>query len=103
MSTPLENARPQTRLNMKARKLRNLSRRPPTPSKGRGPVQMACNLWAFGTASTSEIIDWAYVRQLLLAGLPRRQGFNRAVRRALKSIGAVRMGRARGARKSNRI
>src|SRR5262245_37768564 len=72
---------------------RNLSRGSPLAAKGNGRVQKACNL-AFiafdGPVTTSDAIEWAY---------PRAQGwrndFNRAVRRALVSIGAQRIGHAR--------
>jgi len=62
-----------------------------------GRLQKACRwaLWAHGgQCSTSTIIDWCYARQLLIGGEKRRNDFNRAVRRALESIGAKRVGRA---------
>src|SRR5262249_21318336 len=76
--------------------IHNLLRRPPTPSKGRGPVQQACKraLHALGTASTSDCIGFAYARRLLIGGERRRNGFNISVRRALLSAGAKRLGRA---------
>jgi hypothetical protein len=79
------------------RSLRNLSRRLPRPAWGRGRVQVACRraLLVHGTASTSDVIEWAYARQLLILGDRRRNDFNRAVRRALVAIGAVKMGRAK--------
>jgi len=65
-------------------------------AQGRGRVQRACRraLWALGTASTSDVIAWAYAQRLLIGGDPRRNDFNRAARRALATIGAVRVGRA---------
>jgi len=47
-----------------------------------------------GMASTSDVIAWAYARRLLIWGDPRRNDFNRAARRALVAIGAVKVGRA---------
>src|SRR5215831_17245444 len=75
---------------------RNLSRRLPKPAEGRGRVQRACRraLLVHGTASTSEVIEWAYAQRLLIWGDPRRNDFNRAARRALVAIGAVKVGRA---------
>jgi hypothetical protein len=83
-------------LPQKPRSRRNLSRRPPQPALGRGRIQVACRraLWTLGTVSTSDVIEWAYARQLLIGGDRRRNDFNRAVRRALVSIGAVKVGRA---------
>src|SRR5262249_37300046 len=80
----------------KAAALRNLSRRLPKPALGRGCVQRACRrvLWTYGECSTSQVIAWAYARQLLIGGERRRNGFNRAVRRSLAAIGAIRVGRA---------
>jgi hypothetical protein len=75
---------------------RNLSRRLPKPAECRGRVQRACRraLLVHGTASTSDVIAWAYARRLLIWGDPRRNDFNRAARRALVAIGAVKVGRA---------
>src|SRR5436190_11119818 len=52
---------------------RNLSRRLPKPAQGCGRVQRACRraLLVHGTASTSEVIAWAYAPQLLIGGDPR--------------------------------
>jgi hypothetical protein len=85
----------RTRLQITAQR-RNLSRRLPRPARGNGHVQKACRraLWALQTASTSTIIEWAYARELLIVGERRRKDFNLAVRRALESIGAERIGRA---------
>jgi len=57
---------------------------------------VACRraLLVHGTASTSDVIAWAYARRLLIWGDPRRNDFNRAARRALVAIGAVKVGRA---------
>jgi hypothetical protein len=75
---------------------RNLSRRLPKPAQGNGRVQRACRraLLVHGTASTSEVIAWAYARRLLIGGDGRRNDFNRAVRRALEAVGAVKVRRA---------
>jgi tripartite-type tricarboxylate transporter receptor subunit TctC len=67
----------------------NLTRRPPTPSRARGPVQRLARraLLVLGIASTSEIMDWTCCRKR------QRQNHNsRAARRALGQIGAVRLG-----------
>src|SRR5262249_2107849 len=52
---------------------RNLSRRLPKPAQGRGRVQQACHraLVVHGTASTSDVIAWAYAQRLLIWGDPR--------------------------------
>jgi hypothetical protein len=70
----------------------NLTRRPDKPALGNGRIQVAVRrtLWMLETATTSEIIDHAYCTRLLILGERRRNDFNRAVRRALESIGAVR-------------
>jgi hypothetical protein len=49
-------------------------------------------LWALNEASTSEVISWAYPQ--LMWGDRNRNHYNRAARRALQSIGAIRIGRA---------
>jgi hypothetical protein len=71
----------------------NLSRRPPSPSKGRGPVQRGVRraLIVRGIASTSEIMPWCYRTR----GRDRRERENRsrAIRLAADKI-AVRVGRA---------
>jgi len=72
---------------------RNLSRRLAKPALHNGAVQKACKR-AFiahtGTISTSIAIDWVYPR-----AQQSRNDFNRAVRRALVSIGALKIGRAK--------
>jgi hypothetical protein len=75
---------------------RNLSRRLPKPAEGRGRVQRACRraLLVHGTASTSDVIAWAYAQRLLIWGDSRRNDFNRAARRALVAIGAIKVGKA---------
>jgi hypothetical protein len=75
---------------------RNLSRRLKRPALGNGRVQKAARraLWALGTASTSQIIEFAYARRLLMLGEKRKNDLNRAARRALLAIGARRIGRA---------
>jgi len=69
----------------------NLSR---IAAKGNGRVQRQCRraLLVHGTISTSDAIAWAY--RELMWGAPRRNTLNRATRRALASIGAVKVGRA---------
>ena len=79
------------------RSLRNLLQRLPKPAKGNGRLQKTCRwaLWAHGgQCSTSTIIDWCYARRLEILGERRRRSFSVAVRRALESIGAKRIGRA---------
>ena len=68
----------------------NLSR---MAAKGNGRVQRQCcrALLVHGTISTSDAIAWSY--RELMWGAPRRNTLNRAVRRALVSIGAKRVGR----------
>ena len=75
---------------------RNLSRRLKRPALGNGHVQKAARraLWALGTASTSQIIEFAYAGRLLMLGERRKNDLNRAARRALLAIGARRIGRA---------
>jgi hypothetical protein len=74
---------------------RNLLRRLAKPALGNGRVQRQCRraLWAHGTVSTSDAIAWSY--RELMWGAPRRNALNVAARRALESIGAVRVGRAK--------
>jgi len=86
-------------MNAKTRRLRNLSRRPPRPSWHNGPVQRACQraLVALGgTINTSDAINWAYARRLLLLGEGRSNNMNHSVRRALESLGAIKIGRGGG-------
>jgi hypothetical protein len=45
-----------------------------------------------GTASTSDVIAWSY--RALMDGAPRKNALNVSARRALESIGAVKIGRA---------
>jgi hypothetical protein len=51
-------------------------------------------LMALGVASTSEVMEWTCARKTL-RGQRRRNWDDRAARRALDQIGAVRIGRAR--------
>jgi hypothetical protein len=88
-------------MNMRARLeipvwRRNLSRRPATPAEGNGRVQRQCRralLAHDGPISTSEAIAWSY--RELIWGAPSKDSLSRAVRHALTSIGAVRIGRAK--------
>src|SRR5215831_8438608 len=79
----------------KPRWCRNLSRRLAKPARLRGRVQRAAErvLCLYGTATTSDVIDYAYALQLLMLGERRRNDFNRAARRSLESIGAVKVAR----------
>jgi len=81
----------------KPRWCRNLSRRLAKPARLRGRVQMAAKrvLYLYGTATTSDVIDYAYALQLLILGERRRNDFNRAARRSLEAIGAVKIARER--------
>jgi hypothetical protein len=75
---------------------RNLSRRPLKPAAARGRVQVLCRralLTHGGQISTTTAIAWSY--RALTWGAPSKNDFNRSVRRALISIGAKRIGRAR--------
>ena len=47
-----------------------------------------------GTASTSDLIDWAYRRPLWSKGERSKVQFNIAARYAMRTIGAKRIGRA---------
>jgi hypothetical protein len=73
---------------------RNLLRRPAKPALGNGRLQRQCKR-AFGALggqiSTSDAISWCY--RAVTWGERSRNGFNVAARRALESIGAVRVGR----------
>jgi len=71
---------------------RNLARSPAKPALNRGRVQRLARraLLALGTASTSEVLDWTCVRKRR-----RANNDNRAARRALEQIGAIRIGRAK--------
>src|SRR5262249_31205886 len=76
---------------------RNLSRRPARPAWRNGAIQRACEraLTALGgTITTSDAIGWAYAHRLLILGERRHDNMGRAVRKALESIGAIRIGRA---------
>src|SRR5262245_30355354 len=86
-------------MNGKSKRLRNLSRRPARPSWRNGPVQRACQralIALGGTATTSDAIGWAFARRLLILGERRHDNMGRSVRRALASIGAIKIGRAGG-------
>src|SRR5262249_9636726 len=84
MRTPLQ----------KAAALRNLSHRLAKPALVRGRIQRQCRraLWALGTVSASDAIAWSY-REVMWG--ERSRHFYRAATRALTSIGAVRVGRAK--------
>jgi hypothetical protein len=63
-------------------------------SRGRGPIQTRCRraLHVFGAVSTSTAMAWSYRRRA--RGTRERDLRSRSVRRALESIGAVKIGRA---------
>ena len=65
--------------------IRNLERRPAKPALLAGRVQQACRdaLSALGTASTSDVIGFAYAQRLIIGGERRKNHFSRAVRHAL--------------------
>src|SRR5262249_9743676 len=78
-----------------SRSLRNLRRRPAKPALGNGRLQRAARraLWALQTASTAEIAAWTYcMRAHRGERLGRWCLWN--AKRALRSIGAVKAGRA---------
>ena len=81
----------------KAGNLCNLSRRPARLAAGNGALQrMARRLLDLrGEVTMREIIEYAYAYRLLLGKEPLRRTFRRACRRALESIGAVRIRRLR--------
>jgi len=74
---------------------RNLSRRPARPAAGNGRLQRLCRRAAFvhgGQITTSQAICWCY--RELMWGAPSKNDLNRATRRALESIGAIKLKRA---------
>jgi len=86
------------RKNLKMPKnFREMSRKSPAkPAALNGRVQIQCKrcFWAHdGPITTSDAIEWSYPQRLMLDDR-RPNTFNRAVRRALVSIGAQRVGRA---------
>jgi hypothetical protein len=76
---------------------RNFRHRLLRPAAGNGRIQRAAKraLEAYdGTCSTSDVIEWAYARRLLLRGERRRHHFYVAVHYALASLGCIRIGRS---------
>jgi hypothetical protein len=66
------------------------------PAKGMGRVQRACRRALIahdGVVTTSQCIDWAYSKRLLMGSEKRRNDFNKAAGRALVAIGAKRIER----------
>ena len=84
--------------SMNKRSLRNLAHRLPAPAKGNGRVQVAAKrvLSLAEEVSTADAIQFSHVRRILLAGLPLKPQHYRAVRRALRQIGAIPVGRGGG-------
>jgi hypothetical protein len=76
---------------------RNFILRPPRPAKGNGRLQkIARRLLAIhGTASTSDLISWAYRKPLWRKGERSKVQFNIAARYAMRTIGATAIGRAK--------
>jgi hypothetical protein len=74
---------------------RNFKRKLPRPAQSNGRLQRACRraLWAHDVVSTSVAMDWCYWRLQWEERRPNH--LNLAVRYAMKTIGAVRIGRAR--------
>jgi hypothetical protein len=75
---------------------RNLRLRPPKPALGNGRLQRQVRrafLVHGGPLSASEILEWTYARKRML-GERIGDGHRWSVRRALISIGAVKVGRA---------
>src|SRR5262249_22932062 len=74
---------------------RNLSARPEKPARGNGRLQRLARRALFvhgGQISTTTAVKWA--RCELMWGERSRGDFSRAARRALASLGAVRVGRS---------
>jgi len=82
----------------KAQYLRNLAQRPEKPALGNGRVQIAAKrlLGLMEEVSTAEVAQWSHARRLLLNGLALEPQHYRAVRRALRQVGAIPCGRGRG-------
>jgi hypothetical protein len=73
----------------------NLSRRPLKPAAARGRVQRQCRrclLTYGGSVSTTTAIAWSF--RALTWGAPSKNDFNRSVRRALESLGCVKVVRS---------
>ena len=75
----------------------NLKRRPARPARLRGRVQLAAErvLYLYGTATTSDVVDYAHALRLTIQQEKRHNWLNFGARRALESIGAVKVGRAK--------
>ena len=77
---------------------RNLAQRPVRPAAGNGRLQRAVRralLVGDGEVTTAQVADWGYVRRLLVQSALEPQHY-RHLRRALRQIGAVPIGRAGG-------
>jgi hypothetical protein len=84
-------------MSPKTAKFPNLLKKPARPAAGRGRLQQAAKralLNSEDIASTSEIIEYGFALQLH-RGERRRAAFSIAMCRALRSVGAERVGRAK--------
>src|SRR5262245_24604310 len=90
-----QNLAKRARFMKNTRNLCNLSRRPARPAAGNGALQrMADRLLGLrGMVTVREVVEYAYAHRLLLGKERIRATFRRAVRRALESIGAIRIRR----------
>ena len=72
------------------------SRRRANPARLRGRVQLAAErvLFLYGTATTSDVVDYAHALRLVMRQERRHNWLSFGARRALESIGAQRVGRA---------
>src|SRR4029077_16783469 len=78
--------------------LQNLAQRPARPAQGNGRVQVAAKrvLDLFPEVSTAQAIEFSHAARILLHGLPLKPQHYRAVRRALRQVGAIPVGRGGG-------
>jgi len=74
----------------------NLRLKPAKSARLRGRVQLAAQrvLYLYGTATTSDVIDYAHALRLVIQQEKRHNWLAFGARRALESIGAKRVGRA---------
>lgn len=74
----------------------NLRLKPAKPARLRGRVQLAAErvLFLYGTATTSDVVDYAHALRLVMRQEKRHNWLSFGARRALASSGAVKVGRA---------
>src|SRR5262249_16618367 len=93
------NAPPKRKRIDEIQTLRNLRHRPAKPALRRGRIQKAAErlLRDIGpTATTREVAEWGYAREILICGKRLRPADYEACRRALRQIGALPVRRAAG-------